>query len=365
MDERDLGLRRLTYQLFVDLGRAPTATEVARASASTPAHRPGRLATPARTACARARRGAIGDSDGKSILGRPDRLPGAHERTESLPVGRAHRSLARRPEAGCDHIRRQALGARLRLVARQDLSRLGAALARAERSDPRRARPTRRVLALTVQSANSQLLPPSIAANDRPSTRVAAAAVAATVTPSATTAAPLPVTTKSVVVKVVGRILSGSDRLSDARRPVPRDRLRPRVRDRLVVLPGHVALARVGGLRRHRTGQRDGAVPEPQPAGERPESVVAVARPPERNRQQGRTAWQGGLETPRSRRPFDGRRRRVCSPRLETARSTRSRRSRPPTRRRFGHRSRFAGSACRPSSSSARTTGSFRPQGLP
>jgi hypothetical protein len=36
VDERDLRLRRLTYQLVVDLGRAPTATEVASASASTP-----------------------------------------------------------------------------------------------------------------------------------------------------------------------------------------------------------------------------------------------------------------------------------------------------------------------------------------
>ncbi len=35
MDDDDLGLRRLTYRLLVDLGRAPTATEVAAASAST------------------------------------------------------------------------------------------------------------------------------------------------------------------------------------------------------------------------------------------------------------------------------------------------------------------------------------------
>jgi alkylmercury lyase-like protein len=35
MDERDLRLRRLTYQLFEELGRAPTADEVAAAAAST------------------------------------------------------------------------------------------------------------------------------------------------------------------------------------------------------------------------------------------------------------------------------------------------------------------------------------------
>jgi hypothetical protein len=34
VDERDLQLRNVTYRLFVDLARAPTATEVARASAS-------------------------------------------------------------------------------------------------------------------------------------------------------------------------------------------------------------------------------------------------------------------------------------------------------------------------------------------
>ena len=32
MDERDLALRRVTYELFVHLGRAPTATEVASAA---------------------------------------------------------------------------------------------------------------------------------------------------------------------------------------------------------------------------------------------------------------------------------------------------------------------------------------------
>ncbi len=33
MDERDFGLRTLTYRLFVDLGRAPTASEVAESGA--------------------------------------------------------------------------------------------------------------------------------------------------------------------------------------------------------------------------------------------------------------------------------------------------------------------------------------------
>ena len=37
MDERDLELRRLTYRLFVDLGRAPTVDEVAEAIALPPA----------------------------------------------------------------------------------------------------------------------------------------------------------------------------------------------------------------------------------------------------------------------------------------------------------------------------------------
>ena len=35
MDERDLRLRELTYALFIELGRAPTADEVASAAAST------------------------------------------------------------------------------------------------------------------------------------------------------------------------------------------------------------------------------------------------------------------------------------------------------------------------------------------
>ena len=35
MDERDLVLRRMTYDRFVELGRAPTAAEVAEASGST------------------------------------------------------------------------------------------------------------------------------------------------------------------------------------------------------------------------------------------------------------------------------------------------------------------------------------------
>jgi hypothetical protein len=35
MDERDLALRALTYDLFVELGRAPTADEVASAAGST------------------------------------------------------------------------------------------------------------------------------------------------------------------------------------------------------------------------------------------------------------------------------------------------------------------------------------------
>ena len=35
MDERDLRLRRLTYELFVEFGHAPTADEVASAAAST------------------------------------------------------------------------------------------------------------------------------------------------------------------------------------------------------------------------------------------------------------------------------------------------------------------------------------------
>jgi hypothetical protein len=37
MDERDLRLRELTYALFIELGRAPTADEVASAAASTQA----------------------------------------------------------------------------------------------------------------------------------------------------------------------------------------------------------------------------------------------------------------------------------------------------------------------------------------
>lgn len=37
MDERDLALRRLTYKLFVDLGRAPAVDEVAEASGRSPA----------------------------------------------------------------------------------------------------------------------------------------------------------------------------------------------------------------------------------------------------------------------------------------------------------------------------------------
>ena len=37
MDERDLRLRELTYELFIELGRAPTADEVASAAASTQA----------------------------------------------------------------------------------------------------------------------------------------------------------------------------------------------------------------------------------------------------------------------------------------------------------------------------------------
>ncbi|HET9739774.1 MAG TPA: organomercurial lyase [Solirubrobacteraceae bacterium] len=37
MDERDLALRRLTYRLFVDRGRAPTAGEVAAEAGSTTA----------------------------------------------------------------------------------------------------------------------------------------------------------------------------------------------------------------------------------------------------------------------------------------------------------------------------------------
>ena len=32
MEERDLGLRALTYSLFVELGRAPTADEISEAS---------------------------------------------------------------------------------------------------------------------------------------------------------------------------------------------------------------------------------------------------------------------------------------------------------------------------------------------
>ena len=35
MDEHDLRLRELTYELFIELGRAPTAEEVASATAST------------------------------------------------------------------------------------------------------------------------------------------------------------------------------------------------------------------------------------------------------------------------------------------------------------------------------------------
>jgi Alkylmercury lyase len=35
MDERDLALRALTYDLFIELGRAPTADEVASAAGST------------------------------------------------------------------------------------------------------------------------------------------------------------------------------------------------------------------------------------------------------------------------------------------------------------------------------------------
>ena len=34
MEERDLALRALTYGLFVELGRAPTADEIAEAAAS-------------------------------------------------------------------------------------------------------------------------------------------------------------------------------------------------------------------------------------------------------------------------------------------------------------------------------------------
>ena len=35
MEERDLRLRKLTYELFIELGRAPTADEVASATATT------------------------------------------------------------------------------------------------------------------------------------------------------------------------------------------------------------------------------------------------------------------------------------------------------------------------------------------
>src|SRR5262249_46318553 len=67
-----------------------------------------------------------------------------------LPVGGAHRPLARRAGAGRDDLGGEAVGARARVVARPHLTRLGAAHARAEPGDPRAARAHRRVLAAHV-----------------------------------------------------------------------------------------------------------------------------------------------------------------------------------------------------------------------
>ena len=57
MDERDRALRSVTYGLFVELGRAPTASEVAGSGDLDRGRRRQRLAAPARRARARARPG--------------------------------------------------------------------------------------------------------------------------------------------------------------------------------------------------------------------------------------------------------------------------------------------------------------------
>src|SRR6267143_1025723 len=69
------------------------------------------------------------------------------KRDESLPVGRAHRTLAGRARTGTDACRGEAARARAGMVERPPRPGLGPALARAEPEDPRRARPDRRVLA--------------------------------------------------------------------------------------------------------------------------------------------------------------------------------------------------------------------------
>src|SRR5262249_44215626 len=69
------------------------------------------------------------------------------KRDESLPVGGAHRPLARRQGARSDDSDREARGARAGLVGRPTLAGVGSAYARAEHGDPRAARPHRPVLA--------------------------------------------------------------------------------------------------------------------------------------------------------------------------------------------------------------------------
>ena len=88
-------------------------------------------------------------------LPRPRRpLVGRHrlhlKRDEPLPVGGAHRALARRSRPGCDDLRGQAERARARLVERPPAARVAAAHARAEPGGARRTGSDRPVLAAAV-----------------------------------------------------------------------------------------------------------------------------------------------------------------------------------------------------------------------
>ena len=91
MDDLDLRLRALTYGLFVELGRAPTAIEVAGSGDLSRGRRRQRLAAAARAARARARSVHGGDPDGESVLGRADGVPGSGRRSlvvRELRLGR-------------------------------------------------------------------------------------------------------------------------------------------------------------------------------------------------------------------------------------------------------------------------------------
>ncbi len=75
MDERDLRLRTLTYSLFVDLGRAPTSSEVADAARLTPEEVLAGWRQLHDQHALVLEPGDGGDPDGESVLGCPYLLP--------------------------------------------------------------------------------------------------------------------------------------------------------------------------------------------------------------------------------------------------------------------------------------------------